>query len=100
MRRVKPQKPNIVKFLEEIGYEDIFDTNEVKEIKEMLGKSNTGLTKNEIVLDSIHKFDATGDQELKQNNEEQFQSRVNLYDENEIKTSNDNDLKFAKGKII
>lgn len=57
MRRAKPQRSNLVKFLEEVGYEDIFDSNEVNEIKEMLSNSNPGsMTKNELILDSIKTF--------------------------------------------
>lgn len=57
MRRAKPQKSNLVKFLEEVGYEDIFDTNEIKEIKDMLNANPASMSKNEVLLDAIKPFE-------------------------------------------
>ena len=45
MRRAKSEKSNLYKFLEEVGYEDIFDTGEVKEIKDMLNINPATMTK-------------------------------------------------------
>jgi WD40 repeat protein len=83
MRRAKPHKSNIVKFLEEIGYEDIFDTNEAKEIKEMLNITSVGLTKNEMVLDSIHKFETSGDLESKQDEDKDNDRDIDNHDNKE-----------------
>lgn len=55
-----------MKFLEEIGYEDIFDGNEVKEIKDMLNKNPSNMTKNEMMLESIQKFEADPEEEIKE----------------------------------
>ena len=66
MRRARPQRSNIMKFLEEIGYEDIFDGNEVKEIKDMLNKNSANMTKNELMLESIQKFEADPEEEIKE----------------------------------
>jgi WD40 repeat protein len=66
MRRARPQRSNIMKFLEEIGYEDIFDGNEVKEIKDMLNKNVSNMTKNELMLESIQKFEADPEEEIKE----------------------------------
>lgn len=93
MKRAKPQRSNVVKFLEEIGYEDIFDTAEVKEIKDMFSKNPANMTKNELVLDSIHKFDPEGDEEIKENLEEtQSQNGNNAANVNETQIS-DNQTK-------
>jgi len=101
MRRAKPHKSNIVKFLEEIGYEDIFDTNEAKEIKEMLSINSTGLTKNEMVLDSIHKFENGGDSELKQDNDkDKIAPIANVEVEEESKVTEDHSTAISKHNII
>jgi WD40 repeat protein len=70
MRRAKPHKPTILNFLEEIGYEDIFNSNEISDIKEMFNKNQNNVTKNELLLDSIHKFDADIEYKIKENAEE------------------------------
>lgn len=77
MRRVKPQKSNIVKFLEEVGYEDVFSTNEVKEIKELFSKNPQTMSKNELLLDSIHKFDA--DEETKHKSKQAKSKPITTY---------------------
>ena len=56
-RKAKPQRSNLVKFLEEVGYEDIFDTSEVKEINDMLNVNPITMSKSELVLDSIKVFE-------------------------------------------
>lgn len=38
-RRAKAQRPLLLKFLQEIGYDDIFSTQEMKEIKDMYDKA-------------------------------------------------------------
>lgn len=43
-RRAKAQRPLLLKFLQEVGYEDIFNTNEINEIKELYNKAQVDLT--------------------------------------------------------
>lgn len=43
-RRAKAQRPLLLKFLQEVGYEDIFNTNEINEIKELYNKAQADLT--------------------------------------------------------
>lgn len=88
MRRAKPQKPNIMKFLEEIGYEDIFDGGEVKDIKEMLNKNTANMTKNEVLIDSIHKFEAEDDEIKESVDEVQSQNGSNGEDHKDSQVSN------------
>jgi hypothetical protein len=38
-RRAKAQRPLLLKFLQEIGYDDIFNVDEVKEIKTLYDKA-------------------------------------------------------------
>jgi len=38
-RRAKTQRPLLLKFLQEIGYEDIFNTEEINEIKALYEKA-------------------------------------------------------------
>lgn len=38
-RRAKAQRPLLLKFLQEVGYEDIFNTDEINEIKELYDKA-------------------------------------------------------------
>mmetsp|Transcript_7910 Transcript_7910/g.13277 ORF Transcript_7910/g.13277 Transcript_7910/m.13277 type:complete len:115 (+) Transcript_7910:213-557(+) len=38
-RRAKAQRPLLLKFLQEIGYDDIFNVDEVKEIKQLYDKA-------------------------------------------------------------
>lgn len=45
-RRAKAQRPLLLKFLQEIGYDDIFNVNEVKEIKALYDKAQEEMKEN------------------------------------------------------
>jgi|SaaInl33SG_5_DNA_1037386.scaffolds.fasta_scaffold21866_1 hypothetical protein len=45
-RRAKAQRPLLLKFLQEIGYDDIFNVNEVKEIKALYDKAQDEMKEN------------------------------------------------------
>ena len=44
-RRAKAQRPLLLKFLQEVGYEDIFNTDEINEIKSCMTKPKMNLTR-------------------------------------------------------
>lgn len=93
MRRAKNHKPTILNFLEEIGYEDIFNSNEVNDIKEMFHKNPHNVTKNENLLDSLHKFDADIEYEIKENAEEtQSQNGSNGGNEEQVSDASTHNL--------
>lgn len=45
-RRARAQRPLLLKFLQEIGYEDIFSSAEMKEIREMYEKAREEMQEN------------------------------------------------------
>jgi hypothetical protein len=45
-RRAKAQRPLLLKFLQEIGYDDIFNVDEVKEIKSLYDKAQEEMKDN------------------------------------------------------
>jgi hypothetical protein len=45
-RRAKAQRPLLLKFLQEIGYEDIFNSTEIKEIKDLYDKAQAEMQEN------------------------------------------------------
>lgn len=45
-RRAKAQRPLLLKFLQEIGYDDIFNVDEVKEIKSLYDKAQEEMKEN------------------------------------------------------
>jgi len=51
-RRAKAQRPLLLKFLQEVGYEDIFNTDEINEIKELYDKALNEL--NEGINDQLN----------------------------------------------
>jgi len=53
-RRAKAQRPLLLKFLQEVGYEDIFSTDEVNEIKNVYEKAQTELSKSLAETENIN----------------------------------------------
>jgi WD40 repeat protein len=99
MRRAKPLKSNIINFLEEIGYEDIFNSDEIQEIRHMFNKNTANMTKNELVIDSIHKFDTdAAAEETKENIEETNSQRGNTSPEETEAIEKDHQLKQAASR--
>ena len=45
-RRAKAQRPLLLKFLQEIGYDDIFNVDEVNEIKALYDKAQEEMKEN------------------------------------------------------
>jgi len=45
-RRAKTQRPLLLKFLQEIGYEDIFNSDEINEIRALYEKAQDELKEN------------------------------------------------------
>lgn len=45
-RRAKAQRPLLLKFLQEIGYDDIFNVDEIKEIKSLYDKAQEEMKEN------------------------------------------------------
>lgn len=93
IRKEKSQKSNIMGFLEDLGYEEIFNSQEAKEIKSMFSKNPSNMSKNESMLDAIHKFDADYEDEIKENLEEaQSQNGSNAEETKEEQVSEDHEL--------
>mmetsp|Transcript_37153 Transcript_37153/g.48860 ORF Transcript_37153/g.48860 Transcript_37153/m.48860 type:complete len:268 (-) Transcript_37153:948-1751(-) len=53
-RRAKAQRPLLLKFLQEVGYEDIFNTGEINEIKELYNRAQADLTESINQANSLH----------------------------------------------
>lgn len=53
-RRAKAQRPLLLKFLQEVGYEDIFNTDEINEIKELYDKAQSELNEGINEANSLH----------------------------------------------
>lgn len=57
------QKPKghqsiLLKFLEEIGFEEIFNSTDVSDMKELFNKAASALSKNQQLLESVQKIEA------------------------------------------
>ena len=52
-RRAKSSRSTLVKFLEEIGYEDVFNDTEIKEIKGLFDKTQNDLTQHQQMMNQI-----------------------------------------------
>ncbi|CAI2360599.1 unnamed protein product [Moneuplotes crassus] len=82
-----------MQFLEELGCEDIFNSQEAKEIKTMFSKNPQNMSKNKAILDAIHKFDADYDDEIKENlDEAQSQNGSNGEEQKEEQVSDEREM--------
>lgn len=52
-QRIKPAQSVLVDFLEEIGYDDIFNESEVNEIKQLFDKTKDNITQQQKLLQEV-----------------------------------------------
>ena len=55
---MKGHQSILIKFLEEVGFEDVFNVSGIAEIKDMFNKAASSLTKNQELLESVAKIEA------------------------------------------
>lgn len=57
-QRPKGHQSILIKFLEEVGFEDVFNSSDIAEIKDLFNKAASSLNKNQELLESVAKIEA------------------------------------------
>lgn len=57
-QRHKGHQSILIKFLEEVGFEDVFNSSDIAEIKDLFNKAASSLNSNQQLLDSVAKIEA------------------------------------------
>jgi predicted ribosome quality control (RQC) complex YloA/Tae2 family protein len=84
------QKPQghqsiLIKFLEEVGFEEVFNSADVNDIKDLFSKATSSLSKNKELLDTVSKIE----EEVKARIEKEEKDNESL--EDQLKELNDKD---------
>lgn len=91
--RQKGHQSILLKFLEEIGFEDIFNSADVSDIKELFTKASSSLNKNQELLDTVAKIEEKVQAKIEKEDEDDESLEQQLKEYNTMRKTKGEDCK-------